>query len=236
MHLSQAHGNIVNIHNMPLMSMLNGCQNDLATWQNWIVFDKPRLEPEQGSKQEESHWKKRDTDPRGVFWRPLWWTNEKMGAYPLELGPGSNREVSRKADPCGGPGGESHCHWPLMGTKILQLTKTCERLRSERHLWFKSGSYTMRSAVKKASKREDTISHTHKDKPTWSPILVTISHFHIFTSQNWGLACFTLLLKQKQLLLREGLLKSFSWKAKGKVIVRKGIYMILCLSCKEITS
>lgn len=173
MRLSQAHGNIVNIHNMPLMSMLNGCQNDLATWQNWIVFDKPSLEPEQGSKQEESHWKKRDTDPRGVFWRPLWQTNEKMEAYPLELGLGSNREVSRKADPCGGPGGESHCHRPLMGPKILQLTKTCERLRTERHLWFKSGSSTTRPALDKASKREDTISHTQKDKPTWS-------QFHIF--------------------------------------------------------
>lgn len=56
-----------------------------------------------------------------------------MGAYPLELGLGSNREVSRKANPCGGPGGESHCHRPLMGTEI-QLTKTCERLRSKRHL------------------------------------------------------------------------------------------------------
>lgn len=67
MSLSQAHGNIVNIHNIPVMSMLNGCQNDLATWQNWIVFDKPRLGPEQGSKEEESHWKKRDTDPKGFL-------------------------------------------------------------------------------------------------------------------------------------------------------------------------
>lgn len=63
----------------------------------------------------------------------------------------------------------------------------------------------MRSALEKASKRKDTISLTHKDKPTWSPILVTISHFHIFTSQNCGgLACFTMLLEQKQLPLREG--------------------------------
>lgn len=65
--LSLAPGTILNIHNCPLMSMLNGCQDDLATWQNWIVFDKPRLEPEQGSKEEKGDREKRDIDPRGVF-------------------------------------------------------------------------------------------------------------------------------------------------------------------------
>ncbi len=65
--LSLAPGTILNIHNCPLMSMLNGCQDDLATWQNWIVFDKLRLEPEQGSKEEKSGREKRDIDPRGFF-------------------------------------------------------------------------------------------------------------------------------------------------------------------------
>lgn len=44
----------------------------------------------------------------------------------LEQGLGSNGEVSRRVDPCGGPGGESHCHQALTGPKIPQLTKTCE--------------------------------------------------------------------------------------------------------------
>lgn len=47
--------------------MLNGCQDDLATWQNWIVFDKPRLEPEQGRKEEKSDREKIDIDPKGFF-------------------------------------------------------------------------------------------------------------------------------------------------------------------------
>lgn len=46
--LSLTPGNILNIHNSSLMSMLNGCQNDLTTWQKWIVCGKPQVEPEQG--------------------------------------------------------------------------------------------------------------------------------------------------------------------------------------------
>lgn len=135
--LALAPGTILNIHNSPLMSMLNVCQDDLATWQKWIVFEKPRLEPEQGSTEEESYRKKTDIDPRGFFFKVLCWTNPNLGAEPLELWLGSNIEVSRGADPCGGPRGESHCHQALVGPKIPQLTKTCERFRNERHLWFK---------------------------------------------------------------------------------------------------
>lgn len=37
------------------MSMLNVCQDDLATWQKRIAFEKARFEPEQGSMEKKSH-------------------------------------------------------------------------------------------------------------------------------------------------------------------------------------
>lgn len=83
---SLAPGSDLNIHNSLLMSMLNGCQNDLATWQNWIVFDTSKLEPEQGGEKEGSHRLKGDTDPsRGFFSGCYVLTNQNPGAEPLEL-------------------------------------------------------------------------------------------------------------------------------------------------------
>lgn len=91
----------------------------------------------------------------------------------------------------------------------------------------------MRSALGKASLREDAISHTHKDKPIQSPILATISHFHIFNSQNCGALLVLLCLSNKSsFYLEKGLLKMFGYEAKGK----NNITVIFCLSFKEITS
>lgn len=60
----------------------------------------------------------------GCFVEPI----RTKGAGRMELRLASNGEVSRGADPCGGLGGESHCHQALMGPKIPQLTKTCETI------------------------------------------------------------------------------------------------------------
>lgn len=104
-------------------------------WQNdriGLLLISPDLSQNKAASRKRATARKETLTPEGFF-GGHYFTNEKIGAYPLEIGLGSNREVSRKG-PCGGPGGESHCHQPLMGTKILQLTKPCERLRTERHL------------------------------------------------------------------------------------------------------
>lgn len=83
----------------------------------------PDSSQNKGSREEKADREKGDIDPRG-FW-VLCCTNQNLGAGPLGLW------VSRGADPWGGPRGESHCQQALMGPKIPQLTKTCERLRNE---------------------------------------------------------------------------------------------------------
>lgn len=75
----------------------------------------------------------------------------------------------------------------------------------------------MRSALGKASLREDAISHTHKDKPIQSPILTTISHFHIFNSQNCGALLVLLCLCNKSsFYLEKGLLNMVWLQGKRK--------------------
>lgn len=47
--------------------MLNGCQDDLATWQNWIVFDKPRLSQNKAVRRKRATERKETLTPEGFL-------------------------------------------------------------------------------------------------------------------------------------------------------------------------
>lgn len=152
----------------------------------------------------------------------LSWTNQNPGAGLLEPWLGRIGEVSRGADPCSGPRGESHCHKALMGPKIPPLTKTCERLRNERHLWFKLGLWGLYHEVcswKSFSEETNTLPiPTRISQPR--VLFATISHFHILTSQNCGIQLGLLQLEDKSgFYLKNELLNLFgcSTKRRGRV-------------------
>lgn len=139
----------------------------------------PDLSQNKAARRKRATERKETLTPEGFF-GVLCWTNQNLGAEPLALWLGSNGEVSRRVDPCGGPRGESHCRQALMAPKIPQLTKTCERLRNERHLWFKWGFWGLHHEVcswEKASQRKRPLPRTPEDKPTWSAFW---TQFHIF--------------------------------------------------------
>lgn len=62
-----------------------------------------------------------------------------------------------------------------------------------------SEGYTMRSAFGKASQRKQTLSHSRKDKPNWSPFWSKIQIFIILHHKTLGFGVFDSVCK-KQLL------------------------------------
>lgn len=77
-----------------------------------------------------------DLSRRGGETEVLWGASLSQSDLWLTVDarPEQQAKVSGGADPCRGPGGESHCQQALMASKIPQLTKTCEQLGNERHL------------------------------------------------------------------------------------------------------
>lgn len=70
----------------------------------------------------------------------------------------------------------------------------------------------MRPVLGKASKREDTISHTHKDKPTWS-------QFHIFIflhHKTVGLILFYFASQTKTASTKRGVTEIVLLEGKGE--------------------
>lgn len=92
-------------------------------------------------------------------------------------------EVSGGADPRGGLGGESHCQPELMGSKIPQLTKTCERLGDDTFV-IQIGSQWLCCEVccwRTFSEERNTNSWTDKQTrfPFFPPNCCKFSYFYI---------------------------------------------------------